>query len=128
MDAAPDRTVCPDCGRRTVLRRDGIFRWRACPATKACGWSVFRQADRNEQAPAIEAPAESIEAPAECPHGYPDSCPDCDSPSYLPAVLYRERKQAAAAAAVSALLDSIGADGRPLRAAVDHIGRGSYGV
>jgi len=34
-------TTCPQCGRKTVTKRDGIFQWRACPATKTCGWTVF---------------------------------------------------------------------------------------
>ena len=34
-------THCPRCGRRLIVKRDGIFRWQACPAPKACGWSVF---------------------------------------------------------------------------------------
>jgi ribosomal protein L37AE/L43A len=38
---ARERTTCPRCGRRTIYRRDGIFRWRACPASRACGWTVF---------------------------------------------------------------------------------------
>jgi ribosomal protein L37AE/L43A len=36
-----ERLTCPRCGRRTVKRRDGIFGWRACPASKSCGWTVF---------------------------------------------------------------------------------------
>ena len=36
-----ERTQCPRCGRRLIHKRDGIFRWKACPASKACGWTVF---------------------------------------------------------------------------------------
>ena len=38
-------TKCPRCGRRLVTKRDGIFRWKACPATKACGWTVFNHGE-----------------------------------------------------------------------------------
>jgi transposase-like protein len=41
----PGRTHCPRCKRRTIVRRDGLFRWRACPASKSCGWSVFTSTD-----------------------------------------------------------------------------------
>ena len=36
-----DRTNCPRCGRKLIEKWDGIFHWKACPAPKACGWSVF---------------------------------------------------------------------------------------
>lgn len=38
---ASDRALCPRCGRLTITRYDGVFQWKACPAAKACGWSVF---------------------------------------------------------------------------------------
>ena len=41
----PETTVCPRCGRKTVKKRDGIFGWRICPATKSCGWTVFNHGD-----------------------------------------------------------------------------------
>lgn len=37
----PETTICPRCGRPTIVKRDGIFRWRACRADKSCGWTVF---------------------------------------------------------------------------------------
>lgn len=39
------RSACPRCGRKLVLRRDGVFQWRACPAPRACGWDVFTHGD-----------------------------------------------------------------------------------
>jgi ribosomal protein L37AE/L43A len=36
-----ERTICPRCGRKLIHKRDGLFRWRACPAAKSCGWTVF---------------------------------------------------------------------------------------
>ncbi len=36
-----DREKCPRCFRRLIHKRDGIFGWRVCPATKSCGWTVF---------------------------------------------------------------------------------------
>jgi len=38
--------ICPWCGRKTVLHREGIFRWRKCSAPKSCGWDVFKDAER----------------------------------------------------------------------------------
>jgi hypothetical protein len=32
---------CPRCGRKLIYRYEGPMRWKACPAKKACGWSVF---------------------------------------------------------------------------------------
>jgi len=39
------REHCPRCGSRLVYRRDGIFRWRECPRSKRCGWTVFTHGD-----------------------------------------------------------------------------------
>lgn len=36
-----ERRRCPRCGRRLILRRDGVFQWKACRASRACGWTVF---------------------------------------------------------------------------------------
>lgn len=38
---ARERTICPRCGRLLQYRYDGLMRWRVCPATKRCGWTVF---------------------------------------------------------------------------------------
>jgi len=38
--------ICPWCGRKTVLHREGIFRWRKCSAPKSWGWDVFKDAER----------------------------------------------------------------------------------
>jgi hypothetical protein len=40
-EPAPARANCPRCGRPLITKRDGIFRWRACRAARACGWTVF---------------------------------------------------------------------------------------
>jgi hypothetical protein len=39
------RNRCPRCNRRLIRKRDGLFTWKACPARKACGWSVFTHGD-----------------------------------------------------------------------------------
>jgi hypothetical protein len=39
------RDRCPRCGRKLVMKSEGIFRWKACPARKSCGWTVFNHGD-----------------------------------------------------------------------------------
>ena len=51
--AIQERTRCPRCGRRTITKRDGVFQWRACPASKACGWTVFTHG-QDERDKAVE--------------------------------------------------------------------------
>lgn len=50
------RTHCPRCGRKLIYRHDGIFRWRICPATTACGWTVFNHGDDPRDKPDEQAP------------------------------------------------------------------------
>jgi ribosomal protein S27AE len=33
--------ICPRCGKPTIIKRDGVFRWRACRRSTTCGWTVF---------------------------------------------------------------------------------------
>ena len=42
----PETLICPWCGRKTVMHRDGIFGWRKCSAPKSCGWDVFKYSER----------------------------------------------------------------------------------
>lgn len=41
MPPMTERTICPRCGRLLHYRYEGLLRWKACPAHKSCGWTVF---------------------------------------------------------------------------------------
>jgi hypothetical protein len=41
LDAHGAVMICPRCGGKLRHKRDGVFSWRYCPRTKACGWTVF---------------------------------------------------------------------------------------
>jgi predicted RNA-binding Zn-ribbon protein involved in translation (DUF1610 family) len=45
LDTHRREKTCPRCGGQTIMRRDGVFQWRACRKSKACGWTVFTHGD-----------------------------------------------------------------------------------